>query len=300
MTDDNTFHSPASDRAFTLGGDLKVNRMGLGAMRVALGGAVRDHDGAVAVIRRAAELRVNHFDSAGFYGVGDLRAHEAIREALSPYAEDVVIATKVGPLFADGLVPAGDAGPEDMRRLVEEDLRRLGVDRLDLVYLRVGGMGPVGGESVAARYEALANLRDEGLIRHLGLSNVDSAQLREAQTVAPVAAVQNRFNVHHRVDASLLEECERGGIAYVPFFPLGGGDAPIDWSALTPTAARNRVDERQVALSWLLSRSPAILAIPGTSSIAHLEANVAASLLRLPAEELSEIASIDGTTAADR
>ncbi|ROT25831.1 oxidoreductase [Micromonospora sp. HM5-17] len=275
---------------FPLGGDLRVNRIGFGAMRLALGRRVPDPEESVAVLRRAVELGVNHIDTAGFYGFGDLQAHELIRRALFPYPDDLVIATKVGPLVETGVVPTGQASAEQLRGLVEADLRRLGLDRLDLVYLRVGGMGEPGGESVAERFEALAELRREGLIRHLGLSHVDAAQLAEARSIAPVAAVQNHFHVHHRGDANLLAECEREGIAYVPYFPLGGGAVPIDPTRLANVAARHRATTAQVALAWLLAVSPATLAIPGTGSLDHLTENVSAAGLHLTADDMAELA----------
>ncbi|MCP3782909.1 aldo/keto reductase [Micromonospora sp. A3M-1-15] len=274
---------------FLLGGDLRVNRLGFGAMRLALGGRVRQPEEGIAVLRRAAELGVNHIDTAGFYGFGDLQAHEMIRQALAPYPAELVIATKVGPLLEGGVVPTGQASAKQLRGLVEEDLRRLGLDRLDLVYLRVGGMGQPGGESIGDRFAALADLRDEGLIRHLGVSNVDAAQLAEARSIAPVAAVQNHFHVNHRADSNVLAQCEQDGIAYVPFFPLGGGRERIDQAPLATVAARHQATTAQVALAWLLARSPVTLAIPGTSSPDHLAENVAAAGLRLTAEDLAEL-----------
>ncbi|MFJ7250494.1 aldo/keto reductase [Kitasatospora sp. NPDC098652] len=285
-----TTTTASSAGEFLLGGDLRVNRLGFGAMRIALGGSVRDPESAVAVLRRAVELGVNHIDTAGFYGFGDLQSHETIRQALSPYRDDLVIATKVGPMLEGGVVPTAEATPEQLRGLVEEDLRRLGVDRLDLVYLRVGGMGEPGGESIGDRFEALAELHAEGLIRHLGVSNVDAAQLAEARAIAPVAAVQNQFHVHRRADADLLAICEQAGIAYVPFFPLGGGGEKIDPARVEAVAARHGATTHQVALAWLLAHSPAVLAIPGTSVLEHLEENVAAAGLQLTAEDLTELA----------
>ncbi|MCD0443973.1 aldo/keto reductase [Glycomyces sp. A-F 0318] len=273
---------------FALGGDRPVKRLGLGAMRLAIGGSIRDPEAAVALLRRAADLGVDHLDTAGFYGAGALRSHELIREALSPYPDELVIATKFGPLFQDGR-PAGQAGPDDMRALVEDDLRRLGVERLDLAYLRAGGMEPTPGESIGDRFAALAELREGGLIRHLGVSNVDAAQLEEARSIAPVAAVQNQFHVHYRGDAAILERCEREGIAYAPFFPLGGGMQQIDAHRLAAVAARHDAAPRQIALAWLLAVSPATLAIPGTSSIDHLMANTAAAGLRLTATDMAEL-----------
>ena len=274
---------------FLLGGDLRVNRLGFGAMRLALGGSARSPETGVAVLRRAVELGVNHIDTAGFYGFGDQHAHELIRTALSPYPDDLVIATKVGPLLEGGVVPTGQAGPDRLRGLVEDDLRRLGRDRLDLVYLRVGGMGPAGGESIGERFAALAELRREGLIRHLGVSNVDAEQLAEAQSIAPVAAVQNHFHIHHTSDSGVLETCEREGIAYVPYFPLGGGGQRIDHGRLANVAARHGATTAQIALAWLLAASPVTLPIPGTGSLGHLTENVGAAALRLTAGDLAEL-----------
>jgi aryl-alcohol dehydrogenase-like predicted oxidoreductase len=280
---------------FLLGGDLRVNRLGFGAMRLPLGGRVRPPGAGVAVLRRAAELGVNHIDTAGFYGFGQLHAHEMIRQALSPYPENLVIATKVGPLLEGGVMPTGQATPDQLRGLVEEDLRRLGLDRLDLVYLRVGGMGAPGGESIGERFAALAELRRAGLIRHLGVSNVDAAQLAEARSIAPVAAVSNQFHVHYRGEADLVALCEKEGIAYVPFFPLGGGREKIDHTRLEKVAARHQATTAQTALAWLLAASPAILAIPGTSSLEHLAENIAAAGLRLTTEDLAELAATEPT-----
>jgi aryl-alcohol dehydrogenase-like predicted oxidoreductase len=273
---------------FPLGGDRRVNRLGLGAMRLVLGRRVPSPDAAVALLRRAAELGVNLIDTAGFYGFGEHRAHELIRRALSPYPDDLAIATKVGPLM-EGFGPTGEARPEQLRGLVQDDLRRLGVDRLDLVYLRVGGMGRPGGEPVGERFAALAELRREGLIRHLGLSHVDAAQLTEAQSIAPVAAVQNEYHIHRRDDAGMLTRCEREDIAYVPYFPLGGGGSPIAAHRLAAVAARHDATTAQVALAWLLAASPVTLAIPGTGSLDHLTENAAAAALHLTADDLAEL-----------
>ncbi|GAA1937589.1 aldo/keto reductase [Streptomyces durmitorensis] len=275
-----------------LGGDRRVNRLGFGAMRLAAGtftGPARDPQTGVAVLRQAVEAGVDHIDTAGFYARGEVSANDLIRTALAPYSAELLIATKVGPLRgADGM-PTGQAGPEQLRGLVTEDLRALGLDRLDLVYLRVGGMSEPGGESVADRFAALAELRDEGLIRHLGVSNVDAAQLDEARGIAPVVAVQNQYHVHHPDDAAVLARCEEHGIAYVPFFPLGGGFDPIEHGRLAQVAKRHEATTAQVALAWLLANSPNMLAIPGTGSPDHLAENLAAAGLRLDAADLAEL-----------
>lgn len=173
---------------------------------------------------------------------------------------------------------------------MEDNLRELGVDDLDLVYLRVGGQNPPGGEPIAERFAALAKLREEGLIRHLGVSNVDAAQLAEARAIAPVAAVQNAFHVHATADGALLVECTRSGTAFVPFFPLGGGLDPIDTTPLEKTAARHGATVQQVALAALLAASPVMLPIPGTGSLAHLEENVGAASIRLTPQDIAGLA----------
>jgi aryl-alcohol dehydrogenase-like predicted oxidoreductase len=282
----------AASGEFLLGGDLRVNRLGFGAMRLPVGtfdGPTRDPETGIAVLRRAVELGVNHIDTAGFYGRDDVHAHELIREALSPYADDLVIATKVGPLRGPDGIPSGQATPDQLRGLVEEDLRRLGLDRLDLVYLRVGGISAPGGEAIGERFAVLAGLREEGLIRHLGVSNVDAEQFAEARSIAPVAAVQNHFHVQYGDDGGLLARCEDLGVAYVPFFPLGGGNQPLDRDRLAKVGARHGATPEQVALAWLLAASPALLAIPGTGSLNHLEENIAAAGIRLTEEDLAAL-----------
>ncbi|MFD4033679.1 oxidoreductase [Streptomyces sp. NPDC058637] len=275
-------------KTFPLGGDLTVNRLGFGAMRLAQGtfhGPTRDPETGIAVLRRAVELGVNHIDTAAFYAGGAVRANELIRTALAPYRDDLVIATKVGPLPGPDGFPSGQATPDQLRGLVETDLRDLGLDRFDLVYLRVGGMTGPGGESIAERFAVLAELRAEGLIRHLGVSNVDAAQFAEARTIAPVTAVQNQ----HSDDLGLRTECEAAGIAYVPYFPLGGGGNPLDTERLGKIAARLGATTAQVQIASLLASSPSVLAIPGTGSLAHLEENLAAGDLTLDEGDLAAL-----------
>lgn len=277
-------------KTFSLGGELTINRLGFGAMRLAMGtfaGPARDPETGIAVLRRAVELGVNHIDTAGFYGRDVVWANELIRTALTPYRDDLVIATKVGPLPGPNGVPSGQATADQLRGLVEADLRRLGLNRLDLVYLRVGGMTGPGDESIAERFAVLAELRVEGLIRHLGVSNVDGAQLAEARAIAPVAAVQNR----HAGDMGLLAESEEAGIAYVPYFPLGGGvgSGPLDAERLGKVAARLGATTAQVAIASLLATSPTVLAIPGTGSLEHLEENLTANDLSLSDDDLSDL-----------
>ncbi|WP_126642777.1 aldo/keto reductase [Embleya hyalina] len=275
-------------KTFPLGGDLTINRLGFGAMRLAMGtfaGPARDPETGIAVLRRAVELGVNHIDTAGFYGRDAVWANDLIRRALTPYRDDLVLATKVGPLPGPHGVPIGHATAEQLRGLVEADLRALGLDRLDLVYLRAGGTTEPGGESIAERFAALAELRTEGLIRHLGVSNVDTSQLAEARSIAPVAAVQNR---HTGLPPAAPEEA---GIAHVPYFPLGGGvdGGPHHPERLASVAARLGATPAQVAIAALLATSPTALAIPGTGSLAHLEENLATDELTLTDEDLSEL-----------
>ncbi|MEU7243263.1 oxidoreductase [Streptomyces sparsogenes] len=277
---------------FRLGGDLPIDRFGFGAMRLPTNdfhGPARDPETGRAVLRRAVELGVNHIDTADFYrsGDGSVRANVLIREALHPYPDGLVIATKVGPLFGpDGL---HQAGPGELRALVEDNLTGLGLDRLDLVYLRIGTMEPPHGESLAARFEALAALREEGLIRHLGLSNIDAEHLAEARAIAPVAAVQNQFNASRRDDTDLLAACEEAGIAFAPFFPLGGG-RDLAHPRLAEVAARHGATVPQIGLAWLLASSPVTLAIPGTGSVSHLEENLAARAITLTDQDLADLA----------
>jgi aryl-alcohol dehydrogenase-like predicted oxidoreductase len=277
---------------FLLGGDLKINRLGFGAMRLARGGLqgpARDRAEGLAVLRRAVELGVNHIDTAWFYRAGEVAANDLIREALSPYPENLVIATKVGPLLGPSGRLESQSDASGLRELVEQNLTSLGLDRLDLAYLRIGGRGDASAESIGERFQALATLRDEGLIRHLGVSNIDRRQLAEARAIAPVAAVQNHFHVHRQQDPGLLSDCEANEIGFAPFFPLGGGTDPLDAARLEPLAKRHEATALQVALAYLLARSPVMLAIPGTGSIEHLEENMAASRIKLTAEDLADL-----------
>lgn len=287
--------------SWMLGGDRRIARMGYGAMRLparSWNGPAGDRDTALAVLRRAVDLGVDHIDTAAFYMHGDLAANELIRAALSPYPAELVIATKVGPRRGPGDAgPTGELAAGELRAAVEQNLRELGRDHLDLVYLRVGGIGAPADDSIMERFAVLAALRDEGLIRHLGLSNVTAAHVTEAQRIAPVAAVQNRFSLMLQDDADLLGGCAEQGIAYVPFFPLGGFGLPDD-EVIARIAVRHDATVAQVLLAWLLVRSPAMLAIPGTSSLAHLEENVAAAGLRLTPADLAELAVRSAEPAA--
>jgi pyridoxine 4-dehydrogenase len=277
---------------FTMGGDLTVTRMGYGAMQLAgpgVFGPPADRDAAVAVLREAVELGITHIDTSGYYG--PRVTNQIIREALYPYPEDLRIVTKVGAARdANGGWPEAQA-PEQLREQVEENLRDLGLDAMDVVNLRNPGQrGPQPG-SIAGPFTALAELRQEGLIRHLGLSNVTARQVAEAQSIAPVACVQNHYNLASRGDDDLIGSLAAQGIAYVPFFPLGGFH-PLQSGMLDAVAERLGAARMTVALAWLLHRSPNILLIPGTSSVAHLRENVAAADLALPADALAELDAI--------
>lgn len=278
---------------FRLGGDLDVNRLGFGTMRLpskdGMGGPARDPEAGRAVLRRAVELGADHIDTADFYFSrnGEVQANTLLREALHPYPSDLVIATKVGPIIRPDGLHQGTAA--ELRGLVEANLESLGVDRLDLVYLRIGVMTPPSGESLAERFEVLAALQEEGLIRHLGISNVDTAHLAEARAIAPVVAVQNQFHAAQRDDMDMLAACEDAGIAFVPFFPVGGG-RELDDARLAKVAARHRATVSQIGLAWLLASSPVALAIPGTGSLAHLEENMAAASITLTEEDRADLA----------
>lgn len=275
-----------------LGSDLTINRTGFGAMRLPTAttlGPPRDPKTGIAVLRRALELGVNHIDTADFYrsGDGSVRANELIRRALHPYPPGLVIATKVGPIFAPEGPRQGSA--KDIRPQVEGNLQALGVDCLDVVYLRIGMMEVPHGESLADRFKVLAAMREEGLIRHLGLSNIDTAHLAEACDIAPVVLVQNNFHITNRGERTVLEKCAELGIGFAPFYPLGGGRTDINDAALAKIAKQRGATVSQIALAWLLALSPVTVAIPGTGSLAHLEENIAARSFTLTPEELREL-----------
>ncbi|WP_406300629.1 aldo/keto reductase family oxidoreductase (plasmid) [Embleya sp. NBC_00888] len=273
-------------------GDLTVTRFGYGAMQLTGPGVMgppADRDGALAVLCEAADLGISHIDTAGAYGPHI--TNRLIREALHPYPESLHIVTKVGAVRDQhgGWPPARQ--PEDLRRAVRENLEDLGLDALDVVNLRLGdAQGPRPG-SLAEPFEALVELRQQGLIRHLGVSNATPEQVAEAQAIAPIVCVQNMYNLAYRQDDELIDELADKGIAYVPFFPLGGF-TPLQSTALSAVATRLTATPMSVALAWLLRRSPNILLIPGTSSIAHLRENVAGARLPLSDEDLAELDNI--------
>jgi aryl-alcohol dehydrogenase-like predicted oxidoreductase len=280
-------------------GDRSVYRLGYGAMQLAgphVMGPPADRDAALAVLRRAVELGVDHIDTSDYYGPHV--TNEIIREALHPYPDDLVIVTKVGARRTpDGHWPEALA-PDELRQAVHDNLDHLGLDVLEVVNLRLPGFAEPVERSLAEPFEALAALQQEGLIRHLGISNVTTQQYAEARAIAPVVCVQNHYNLVHRHDDPLVDALARDGVAYVPFFPLGGF-TPLQSAALDTVARRLESTPMQVALTWLLARSPNLLLIPGTSSVAHLEENLQAAARVLGPAELAELDRIGGTGEPD-
>jgi len=284
-----------------LGGSFKlpntsmtVERMGYGAMQLAgphVYGPPRDVDAAVAVLREAIASGVNHIDTSDYYG--PYVTNQIIKRALHPYPDGLVIVTKVGARReADKSWPAA-LSPQELTDAVHDNLRNLGLDALDVVNLRVGGLAEPTEASIEGPLTVLAELKRQGLIRHLGLSNVSPKQLGEAQKITEIVCIQNFHNVAHRIDDAFIEDLAKQGIAYVPFFPLGGF-TPLHSSALDSTAAALGVTPMQVALAWLLQRSPNILLIPGTSSLEHLRENLNAATLQLSAETITVLDAIGG------
>jgi aryl-alcohol dehydrogenase-like predicted oxidoreductase len=284
---------------YNLGGEfmlpnttISLQRMGYGAMQLAgpgVFGPPKDRNAAVAVLRQAIELGINHIDTADFYGPHV--TNEIIKEALHPYADGLHIVTKVGALRdAEGGWPHARSS-EQLRHAVHDNLKHLGLDALDVVNLRVGGIeGPEAG-SITEPFTALAEMQQGGLIKHLGVSNVNAEQIAEAQSIAPIVCVQNYYNIAHRDDDALIDALAEQGIAYVPFFPLGGF-TPLQSDALRSVATRLDATPMQIALAWLLQRAPNILLIPGTSSIAHLRENISGAALVLPDGALVELNGI--------
>ena len=277
---------------FTLADDLTVTRMGYGAMQLAgphVFGPPRDRDAAVAVLREVVDLGITHIDTSDYYG--PYVTNEIIKEALHPYPDDLHIVTKVGALRdAEGGWPPARS-PEQLRQAVHDNLDRLGLDALDVVNLRVGGLDTPTPGSVEEPFTALAELQQQGLIRHLGISTVSAEQVEEARSIAPVVCVQNMYNLARRDDDALVDSLAAQGIAYTPYFPLGGF-SPLQSDTLAAVAARLEATPMSVALAWLLHRSPNILLIPGTSSVAHLRENVAGAGLELSPDVLKELDAI--------
>lgn len=285
---------PHIDRSGTYRlGNRSVLRLGYGAMQLAGAGVFgppRDPDAALAVLREAVASGVNHIDTSDFYGPHV--TNQLIRKALHPYREDLVIVTKVGARRgADGSwLPAISA--EELTQAVHDNLRNLGLDVIEVVnYRHMGAVhGPAEG-SIAAQVSALAELQRKGLVRHIGLSNVTPAQIEEGRRICEIVCVQNQYNLAHRADDALIDDLARKGIAYVPFFPLGGF-TPLQSSILSDVAQGLDTTTMQVALAWLLGRAPNILLIPGTSSLAHLRENLAAAELDLPKEAVTALDTI--------
>jgi pyridoxine 4-dehydrogenase len=279
---------------FTLAAGATVTRMGYGAMQLAgpgVFGPPADREAAVAVLREVVALGITHIDTSDYYGPHV--TNQIIKEALYPYPESLHIVTKVGARRdADGGWPHARA-PHELRQAIGENLENLGLDAMDVVNLRMGGMAAPEPGSIAEPFTALAEMQQEGLIKHLGLSTVNAEQIAEAQSIAPVVCVQNLYNLAHREDDVLVDSLAAQGIAYVPYFPLGGF-SPLQSSELDSVAKRLEASPMSVALAWLLQRSPNILLIPGTSSVAHLRDNVAGAALELPADALAELDAIAG------
>jgi pyridoxine 4-dehydrogenase len=279
--------------SFTLGkSSLTVNRMGYGAMQLAgpqVWGPPRDPDGAVRVLREALEAGVNHIDTSDFYGPHV--TNQIIKQALHPYPKGLVIVTKLGARRGSDKSWIHALSRQELIDGAHDNLRNLGLDALDVVNLRMGDpMGPMEG-SIEQPLTVLAELKRQGLIRHLGLSNVTPQQLAEAQKISDIVCVQNLYNVAHRDDDGFIDELGRQGIAYVPFFPLGGF-APLQSALLESPAKSLKAKPMQVALAWLLHRAPNILLIPGTSSVEHLRENLEAASMELPRETIAVLDSI--------
>lgn len=271
-------------------GDRRVKRLGYGAMQLAgpgVFGPPKDRDAALAVLREAVASGVNHIDTSDFYGPHV--TNQLIREALHPYPDDLVIVTKIGARRGEDASWLPAFSPEALTQAVHDNLRNLGLDALDVVNLRImfDAHRPTEG-SIEAPLTALAELQRQGLVRHIGLSNVTPAQIAEARRLCQIVCVQNHYNLAHRADDALIDQLASENIAYVPYFPLGGF-TPLQSSTLSNVAARLGATPMQVALAWLLRRAPNILLIPGTSSVAHLRENLAAGTLVLPDEAVSEL-----------
>jgi len=277
---------------FTLAEDLTVTRMGYGAMQLAgphVFGPPDNLDAAVAVLREVVAQGITHIDTSDYYGPHV--TNQIIKEALHPYPDDLHIVTKVGALRdAQGGWPQALA-PDQLRQAVHDNLNNLGLDVLEVVNLRVGGLESPTPGSIAGPFSVLAQLQQEGLIKHLGISTVNAEEIAEAQSIAPIVCVQNFYNLAHRIDDDLIDALAAQCVAYVPYFPLGGF-SPLQSDTLTSVATRLDTTPISVALAWLLQRSPNILLIPGTSSVAHLRENVAGAALTLCQNDLTELNSI--------
>jgi len=286
MTASQTPIQASAGGTVTIGGDLTVNRMGFGAMRITgegIWGPPKDHDESIRVLRRALELGVNFIDTADAYGPNV--SEDLIAEALHPYPAGLVIATKGGLIRTGPGQWPNDGRPEHLREALEGSLRRLKLDRIDLYqYHRPDPKVPI--EDAIG---TLVELQQQGKIRHIGVSNFNSEQLAQARKIATIVSVQNRYNASDRQDEDVLETCTRDGLAFLPWAPVASGNLARPGGPLDQAASRHGVTQSQIALAWLLHRSPVMLPIPGTSSVAHLEENVAAAAIRLTAEEFAAL-----------
>ncbi len=279
---------------YTVADNLVLTRMGYGAMQLAgphVFGPPKDHDAAIAVLHEVIELGINHIDTSDFYG--PYVTNQLIKEALHPYPEQLRIITKVGSR-RDGegnWLPANS--PDELRQAVHDNITHLGLEAMDVVNLRVMDADAATESSIGEQFSVLADMQKEGLIKHLGISTVTAKQLAEAQSIAPVVCVQNMYNIANRKDDALIDSLAEQGIAYVPYFPLGGF-APLQSETLSKVATRLNASPMSVALAWLLQRSPNILLIPGTSSVAHLRENVSGAAIELPADAVDELNTIAG------
>jgi pyridoxine 4-dehydrogenase len=285
-------NQPKLGGRFTFPGtNLSVNRMGYGAMQLAgphVFGPPRDPDGAIAVLEEALAAGVDHIDTSDFYGPHV--TNQIIKRALHPYPKHLVIVTKVGARRGADASWLPAQSPDELRSAVEDNLRNLGVDALDVVNLRVG-VATVADESIAERVGVLVELKQRGLVKHIGLSNVTPKQFAEARAATEIVCVQNHYNLAHRADDAFIDQLASDGVAYVPFFPLGGF-APLQSSTLSEVARSLEATPLQVALAWLLQRAPNILLIPGTSSLAHLRENLKAAELSLPRTAVERLNTI--------
>ncbi len=282
-------YSPSSDQFAPARCAIRFNRVGYGAMQLAgphVWGPPKDRAAAVAVLREAIELGVNHIDTSDFYGPHV--TNHIIREALHPYRDDVTIVTKIGAKRGDDQSWLRAESAQELRDAVHDNLRNLGLEALDVVNYRAAGFASPDGSSIAEQLGVLVRMKEEGLVRHIGVSNVDARQLAEAQRLTDIVCVQNNYNLAHREDDAMIDALAAQGIAYVPYFPLGGF-SPLQSDVLTQAATAMQATSMQVALAWLLQRSPNILVIPGTSSVAHLRENVAAGALRLDPATLAAL-----------
>lgn len=284
---------------FTLPGtSIKLHRVGYGAMRLtgpAIWGPPQDVDAAIGILREAIDAGVNHIDTSDYYGPH--ATNQIIKKALHPYPAGLVIVTKLGARRGEdkSWIPA--LSPDELTRGVHDNLRNLGLDVLDVVNLRVGGMQEPSEASIEEPLTALADLKRQGLIHHIGVSNITPRQFQEAQKITDIVCVQNFYNVAHRRDDAFVDVLAKQGVAYVPFFPLGGF-TPLQSSELDQVAASLQATPMQVALAWLLQRSPNILTIPGTSSLNHFRENLGAADLQLPADAIATLDAIAGKVSA--